>query len=395
MCKPTAKYKQALKEVVLKELLTTWHGHFISKIIIMNRFPRGLLTTALLVIVTWGIATARPFLVPVCIAALLGFLITPLIRILTRIHVPEWLAVTLGTILLLIPIPAVSYMLIRQATSLFQDIPLLMNSLNKLLNTFNKSKLGQSIHISDYLNPAALLEKLSVVAGESIQVILSGLNAVLNTGSQIALILLFTILMIMSRKHLRTTFEKILARYESIQGASMLDEVTTLIERFLLARLLIVIIVAAVDTIALIGFSVPYSFLMGTFLGIMTLLPAIGFILALIPPVIVSFAEGHTLASILFLVIVLLIMSIIEGNILSPKLVGIQLNINALSSFLGIFAGGLIWGIWGMLLCIPFLGVLRIIFSAVPTLQPWGDLLADKEDKKLSLKLMKRPSKIA
>jgi predicted PurR-regulated permease PerM len=53
-----------------------------------------------------------------------------------------------------------------------------------------------------------------------------------------------------------------------------------------------------------------------------------------------------------------------------------------LATFLGVFAGGLLWGIAGMFLSVLFLGVLRIAFSATPALEPWGELLAEPEHKR-------------
>jgi predicted PurR-regulated permease PerM len=127
-------------------------------------------------------------------------------------------------------------------------------------------------------------------------------------------------------------------------------------------------------------FGVSYSVILGAFVGAMTLVPAVGFIISLIPVIVVALATGHSLLNTVAIVAALVGCNMIDNYYLTPKFVGNRLNINALTSFVGLFAGGLLWGIWGMFLSIPMLGVLRIAFSAVPKLRPWGELLADKTD---------------
>jgi predicted PurR-regulated permease PerM len=242
-------------------------------------------------------------------------------------------------------------------------------------------------------NIEAIVRRLEGSASQGIQILISGLGAIVGAGSQLALVLLFAVLMLASRKHLYRSSKKILKQSMHVEQPQLLEEVVDLFEQFLLARLLIVAIIGGADTIILFAFGIEYAILMGSFLGVMTLIPAVGFIIGVIPPIIVSFALHHSFLETLFMFLALFVMSIIEGNVLTPKMVGKKLNINALSTFVGLFAGGLLWGAWGMFLSIPVLGVLRIIFNAVPSLQPWGDLLAEKDERMKRMLSIKESSK--
>lgn len=336
------------------------------------------MVSALLVVVVWGLAQASPLLVPLSISALLAFLLAPLVRAMRRARVPELLAITISAILLLLPFSALGYLLVKQGTALSRDFPRIVTSLDAFLGNFSSTWLGQKLQLESDINVSRITDRLAASAGQGLEILLAGLGALLNAGSQTALVLLYTVLMLAARGHLRRSFERILARNRSLEAAFMLDEIAVLIERFLIARSAIVAIIAAADLLILVAFKIKYAFLLASFLGVMTLVPAIGFILAVIPPIIVSVAQGHGLISTLGLTGALLTMSAIEGNVLTPKLVGKSLNINALATFVGLFAGALLWGVWGMLLSIPILGILRIAFSRDPALAPWGELLADK-----------------
>ena len=58
-----------------------------------------------------------------------------------------------------------------------------------------------------------------------------------------------------------------------------------------------------------------------------------------------------------------------------PRIVGSKVKINALISIIIVLLGGMVWGVSGMFLSIPFIGILKIIFDRIPELKPWGKIL--------------------
>jgi hypothetical protein len=72
------------------------------------------------------------------------------------------------------------------------------------------------------------------------------------------------------------------------------------------------------------------------------------------------------------------IIQFIDNNILVPRIVSKKVQINALMSIIVVLLGGLLWGIPGMFLSIPFIGVLKIIFDRIEDMKPWGRLLGDE-----------------
>lgn len=76
-------------------------------------------------------------------------------------------------------------------------------------------------------------------------------------------------------------------------------------------------------------------------------------------------------------ILVTVIVQIIDNNILVPLVVSSKVEINAIASIVGIFAGGMLAGIAGMFLAIPMIAILKVIFDNVPALSPWGYLIGD------------------
>lgn len=342
---------------------------------------KGLRLVALWVIVIWGMSQARDFLIPLCVAGLLAFMMIPLIRLLKRAYLPDWLAILISLVVLVLPIPAFGFLVVSQLHALIASLPMIVSSLSQTLSQLGNTSWGIALHLNRSLSPDQLSRQLATTASDALHLIMSSLGAVLGATTELVLVLTFTVLLLGTRSHLRRIGEKLLERSRLVAPVAVLEEGVELIERFLLARFTIVLLVAVVDSAILWIFGLPYQVLVGTWLGVMTLLPAIGFILGIIPMIFVALAVGSGVLRTLFMVLAVWNVSNIDNFLLTPKFVGRRLNINALSSFVGVFGGGLLWGVPGMLLSIPILGILRIVFSEIPGLEPWGELLAEREGK--------------
>jgi predicted PurR-regulated permease PerM len=74
---------------------------------------------------------------------------------------------------------------------------------------------------------------------------------------------------------------------------------------------------------------------------------------------------------------VMIIIQAIDNYFIEPYIIGGEVNLSALATILALIAGGLIWGIAGMILFIPMLGIAKIIFDNVDKLKPIGFLIGD------------------
>jgi predicted PurR-regulated permease PerM len=83
------------------------------------------------------------------------------------------------------------------------------------------------------------------------------------------------------------------------------------------------------------------------------------------------------------------VIQLIEGNFLTPKIVGGNVNLNAFITFLGLLIGGSVWGVAGMILVIPTLAILREIFDLSESTKPFALLFGEE---KQEMELEENPS---
>ena len=343
-----------------------------------DNIVRAFLFLAAFSVSIWGLIAAKEFLIPFCFAALLAMLMVPIVRILRRIKLPEWASVLIATILLFLPLLGLVSFILIEVEGLIKNWPAIYASARATLESMSNSSLLARFHLMDHFNLAELQGKVSQQAGTGAIVFFTALRSLLTAGTQLILVLSFAILMLAARVHLRRSFEAILSVEASPERAKMLDGSLSVLEKFLVARVIIIAFVAIADFIILKLFGVSYAVILSVLLGFSTLLPVIGFFAGVIPPLLVIASQGETGIAILGLFASLWAISSLQDHFLTPKLIGQKLNLNFLATFIAVFAGERIWGLSGMFLSIPALGLLRVLLSASNELKPWARLVEDE-----------------
>jgi len=114
-------------------------------------------------------------------------------------------------------------------------------------------------------------------------------------------------------------------------------------------------------TLALWLLDVPYAVLLGLWTSTTAILPYVGAFLGAIPAILVALFVSPATA--LGVAIVYLAINQIEGNLLTPRIQGEAVKVHPIVIFLGVLAGGEIWGLLGAALAVPVLAVVRVVIE--------------------------------
>ena len=137
------------------------------------------------------------------------------------------------------------------------------------------------------------------------------------------------------------------------------------------------LIVAAMNSTALLLLGVKYAVLIGCIGAILNLIPYLGGIIAIALPVLMATVTKDGYSTQLGVIGAYIVIQFIDNNVLVPRIVSSKVQINALMSIIVVLLGNQLWGLSGMFLSIPFIAVLKIIFDRIDDLKPWGKLLGD------------------
>jgi predicted PurR-regulated permease PerM len=149
-----------------------------------------------------------------------------------------------------------------------------------------------------------------------------------------------------------------------------------MLQSFIVGNLLIGLLISAVS-VAIFGLlHVPFFYFVGFLSGFLSLVPYLGIVLAMVPPILVGIGqlEPSDLIVVVFCVIGLHLLAL---NVLYPKLLGSRLRINPLAVTIALLFWGAVWGAVGLVLAIPITGAIKIIFDHVESMKPYADWLGE------------------
>jgi hypothetical protein len=156
---------------------------------------------------------------------------------------------------------------------------------------------------------------------------------------------------------------------------------------------LVIIIVGILNSIGLLILGVPHAIFFGFLAGFLILIPYIGILIGSLFPALLSIV---TMDSPWYAVGVIGVMSFVqflEGNFITPNIVGSKVSVNPMAAIVALFLGGQLWGLSGLILALPVTAILKVILDTIPSLEPFGFLLGEPVQKRSRRRLYKKKYK--
>ena len=207
----------------------------------------------------------------------------------------------------------------------------------------------------------------------------SGTVGLVTAAGQLTLVAFLTFFALCSG----TTFRRKLVK---ITGQSLekkkitvhvLDDVTSHIERYLLVQIGSSALVGVATGLAFWALGLENAAVWGILAAVTNLIPYVGSIIVMGASALVAFLQFNGVEMALIVGGTSLLIHTLVGNLLVPWLTSRTSRMNPVAVFIGVIFWGWIWGIWGLLLGIPIMMIVKSICDRVEDLQPIGELLGD------------------
>lgn len=312
-------------------------------------------------------------LTPLAFAAIIAILLNPLVNKLGTYKLGKIPSIIISMLLAILVVSGVFYFLSSQILGFGENLPALKAKFGSLLGSLQiwlQQKFGLSIQKqAQLLNEAANGSK-ALIGGT--------LNTVLGTLGVLLLLPVYVFLFLFYKTLILNFLFRVFAEENAAKVSEILGQTKLAIQSYMVGLLLEAAIVAALNSTALFIIGVKYALLLGVIGAILNMLPYIGGIIAIALPILMATVTSTGFSKQLWIVVAYLVIQFIDNNFLVPRIVSSKVKINALISIVVVLLGGALWGIAGMFLSIPFVGILKIIFDRVDGLQAWGELLGDE-----------------
>jgi len=135
---------------------------------------------------------------------------------------------------------------------------------------------------------------------------------------------------------------------------------------FIKGMALVYLVVGILNSLGLLLLGIPHPFLFGLIASILTFVPYVGIIVGSLLPITMAWITYDSVWYPLGIVGVFSFVQYLEANVIFPLAVSSRLNVNALVMLIAIFVGGILWGMAGMILFVPFVGIAKLIADHNP-----------------------------
>jgi predicted PurR-regulated permease PerM len=197
--------------------------------------------------------------------------------------------------------------------------------------------------------------------------------------NQVVMVLFLTYFMLLSDQLFKRKLVEIAGPTLSRKKVTVqaLEEIATRIERFLMIQIFTSIVVGTATWLALLALGLQQAALWGLVAGLLNSIPYYGPLLVTGALTVVGFLQFGDIGKSLLVATVSLIITALEGYLLTPALVGKAAEMNSVAVFAGLLFWSWAWGIWGLLLAVPMMMVIKVVCDHVEDLHPIGVILGE------------------
>jgi predicted PurR-regulated permease PerM len=310
--------------------------------------------------------TFKGVLAPFVIGIAAAYLLNPLVNRLDDFGMHRrWVALIIVIIFYVFLLAAMALaipILVHEISDVLNSLPLYFQRLDSMLSPYVEKYAGVSPVTEKNLGAIAQQFLPALSAGKTL---LGGLKAggefVLFFSTILFLTPIVTYFMIKEWPRFTVWIEDLFPRHYQDTILDLLKKIDQKVAGFVRGQIIVMSVLAFVYAISLSLIGLQSGFIIGLCAGFLNIIPMVGSAAGLITGISVAWFQTGDYSFALLVAAVFLIGQLIEGNFLTPKLVGDRVGLHPLWVFFALMAGGSLLGVTGMFLAIPVTAILSVL----------------------------------
>lgn len=339
---------------------------------------------------------AQSVLIPIVIGILIAYALDPFVTALARVAIPRSIGAAIVLLLLVGVIGIGVYSLTDQAMQIVSQVPQAAERIRSRV----RSDRRETGAIQQVQRAATELEKTAVAASQpakaptadgvtKVQIVEPAFKAsdylywgsmgLLGVTGQAAVILFLVYFLLVAGDLYKRKIVKIAGPHlhEKKLTVQILDDINQQIASFIRVQVLTSALVGGATMAALWWLGLDQWIIWGLLAGIFNSIPYLGPVIVSGGLGIVGFMQFDSLSRTLLICGVAFLITSLEGFLLTPALMGRAAQMNPVAIFVGLLFWSWIWGVWGAVLAVPMLMMLKAVCDHIEDLQPIGELLGE------------------
>jgi predicted PurR-regulated permease PerM len=308
-------------------------------------------------------------------AVLLSFMLSPVVQALEYLHLPRAVAALISMVVLLALVYGVTVASYNEAVIFADNVPKYSQKIRSMVQPFQRDaeKLQKT-------REAVGEPDTDVVPVRQVQswsdVLAHGAGTFTDTLLAASFVPFLAYFLLTWQSHARSATVMLFPLHHRHTAFVTLGLIGKMLQSFIVGNLLIGLLISAVSVGVFGLLHVPFFYFVGFLSGFLSLVPYLGVVLAMVPPILVGFGQLEA-GDLLVVVVCVIGMHLLALNVLYPKLLGSRLKINPLAVTIALLFWGAVWGAIGLVLAIPITGAIKIVFDHVEPMKPYADWLGE------------------
>ena len=348
--------------------------------------------------VVFALDWAQDFLIPLLLGILIAYTLDPLVVWLERIRIPRVAGTSLVMLVVIGALAFGTYSLRGQMQTIIEQLPEAANQLSTGLARLGKGQRGamQKIQTAASQLEQAASQATGVPARSkkpATHVVVIDDPAAFKTGNvlwagsmgamgylvQATMVLFLVFFLLLSgdtykRKLVRLAGPSLSRQKLTVQ---VLGDINRSIQRYMLMLLITNVLVALLTWIAFRWIGLENAGAWAVAAGLLHLIPYLGPVLVAIATGMVALMQFQSFTMVLLVTVVWLAIAVTVGTFVTTWMTGRIARMNSAAVFVSLLFWGWLWGIWGMLLSVPIIVIVKVISEHVEPLQPVAELLGE------------------
>jgi predicted PurR-regulated permease PerM len=333
-----------------------------------------------LILFFYVLSIGANILIPLVFSFVFSLFLYPLCRKLESYKIPRPLAILICLLIVMGILSLVFWMIYENILSFSADLPQMQDRGQELVSSLQQL-IEDTFKLSSENQISWLRQNLKSFANAGGQMLNGLINTTTTFLAQLFLIPVYTFFVLLYRHVFRGFLDRVfdVAHHEKV--GQILVQIESVIQKYIVGLITVVSIIAVLNIVGLTMIGIKHAVFFGILAAFLTIVPYIGIFIGSLLPIVYALAMTDSFFYPVAVLIWFQVVQVLEGNVITPNIVGSQVSINPLVAMLALLIGGSLWGIAGMILFVPLTAMIKVILDNVPSLTPYGFLLSEGETK--------------
>jgi predicted PurR-regulated permease PerM len=311
-----------------------------------------------------------------CFSILLSFVLAPIVEGLQRLHLPRSIAALTSVLLFVGAIYSVVYFSYNQAQIFADHLPQYSQKIRSVVKPFRTQaeRFARSTEEPEDENAKNVITVRPATTWADM--LTRGFGSITQELLAASFVPFLVYFFLTWHYHARSATVMLFPLEHRHTAFVTLGQIAKMLRSFIVGNLLVGLFISLVS-VTIFGFlHVPFFYFIGFISGFLSLIPYLGVVLAIAPPIVVGLGQLQP-EDLVMIAVVVLGLHLFALNVLYPKFLGSRLKLNPLAVTIALLFWAVMWGAVGLVLAVPITAAMKIVFDHVVPLKPYAAWLGE------------------